>query len=254
MTSVYPYDLSNIKNDYSNTPVSYDGLGYNIRNFPSHPRVGFVIFIDVLGIKGIWLQKDPDEVFSTWKNTIIQFISSTKQHLKEFSPYVTTVSDTIIICCDCSMNEISRIFDALLVPFRYSIHNEFPLRGSISYGTYYLSNILIIGGAIDDAASMHNKINMLGVFTTPGLSIALDKMRLVKNSESMCRYGNIVTKGGSYYGLALKWYNNQDKKIRNYLQNQLVLQQDDKVKEKYRNTVNYCKFIVSLDQKAGRNS
>jgi hypothetical protein len=233
MSAVNPYKSPNAENDYSNTPVTYDGLGYNVRGFPSHPRAGFVIFIDVLGIKGIWLHKKPDVVFTTWKNVIIQFTNSIQKYLREFLPYITIVSDTIIIGCDCKINEIGRVFDSLLLPFVYSVQNEFPLRGSISYGTYYLSNFLVIGGAIDDAASTHNKINMLGVFTTPSLSMALDKMGLLNNSESMCRYRNIVTKEGSYNGLALKWYNNQDIIMNEYLQKQYNSQQDDKIKEKY---------------------
>ncbi len=247
MSSIYPNKVSNVENDYSNTPVIFDGLGYVARGFPSHPRVGFVVFIDVLGIKGIWLEKRPDVVFTTWKNTIIQFINSIEQHLKQFSPYVITVSDTIIIGCDCRINEINRVFDALLIPFIYSIHNELPLRGSISYGTYYISNILIIGPAIDDAASTHNKINMLGVFTTPALSIALNKIRLLEDSESMCRYRNIVTKEGSYDGLALKWYDYQNKQMNEFLTGQLRSQANSEVKRKYKNTIDFCNYVDSLD-------
>ncbi len=248
MSAIYPYKLPNDENDYSNTPVAYDGLDYNIRGFPSHPRHGFVIFIDVLDIKGIWLNKDPNEVFQIWKNIIIQFINSTQQYLREFSPYVTTVSDTIIIGCDCKINEIDRVFDTLLFPFVYSIQKEFPLRGSISYGTYYLSNILVIGPAIDDAASTHNKINMLGVFTTPSLSMALDRMGFLQDSDSMCRYRKVVTKEETYEGLALKWYNKQNKQMSDFLLGQLNSQTDTQVKRKYENTIDYCRFIDSLNR------
>lgn len=247
MTSVNPYKVSNMKNDYSNTPISYDGSDYNIGGFPTGLRLGFVIFIDALGIKGIWLQRDSNDVVATWKNIINQFIKSIEQHLNIYTHYVTAVSDTIIICCDCEINEINRVFDALLVPFRYSISNKFPLRGSISYGYYYLSNVLIIGSAIDEAASTHNEINMLGVFTTRSLSTILASKGFAENTGSMCIYRNIVTKSDPYDGYALKWYSNQDEKIKEYLQIQVDSQQNDEVKEKYRNTLNYCNYIDSLD-------
>jgi hypothetical protein len=37
------------------------------------------------------------------------------------------------------------------------------LRGTISYGAYYLSNELIIGEALDDAAYNHDILKWIGV-------------------------------------------------------------------------------------------
>jgi hypothetical protein len=40
--------------DSSNTPITYDGIGWTVRGYNIHSETGLVIFLDVLGMKGIW--------------------------------------------------------------------------------------------------------------------------------------------------------------------------------------------------------
>ncbi len=86
--SIYPNPkISNFVNDKSNTPVVYDGIGYHTRGFPSHEEKGFVIFIDVLGVKGIWARMKPDLVFNNWKEIISNFTNSLiDSNLSNFLP------------------------------------------------------------------------------------------------------------------------------------------------------------------------
>ena len=57
-------------------------------------------------------------------------------------------------------------------------------RGVISYGKYYLSNRLIIGGALDDAAHNHDKLDWIGVSVSPSLSRWIKDNMLNVNSNS----------------------------------------------------------------------
>jgi hypothetical protein len=43
------------------------------------------------------------------------------------------------------------------------IHLQLLLRGTIGYGTYFLSNRLTIGEALDDAAYNDDKLNWIGI-------------------------------------------------------------------------------------------
>jgi hypothetical protein len=242
--SINPYHrISGIVDDHSNTPIVSDGISYRVRGFPSNAQTGFVIFIDVLGVKGIWKRMESNTVFNKWRAIVSRFVDSiSNSPLKRLNPYFTTLSDTIIIACECSIEFIDIIFNALVKPFIYSIQSEFFLRGAISHGTYYLSTILTIGKAIDEAASAHNKIDMIGIFTSPELSASLKTNGLLKDTNNAIRYPYIRTKNGSYEGLALNWYMNDDPKSLEILIKELNTQTDDSIKRKYRNTISFCQY------------
>jgi hypothetical protein len=56
--------------DTSNTPITYDGIGWTVRGHRIHTKIGLVIFIDVLGMKGIWQRLSPIEVKNRWDKVI----------------------------------------------------------------------------------------------------------------------------------------------------------------------------------------
>ena len=48
--------------DGSNTPIINDGIGWTVRGPGVHTQTGLVIFLDVLGMKGIWEKLRPLDV------------------------------------------------------------------------------------------------------------------------------------------------------------------------------------------------
>ena len=62
--------------DSSNTPIIYDGIGWTVRGYNLHTETGLVIFLDVLGMKGIWKRIPSIEVINRW-NTVIRAFMDT---------------------------------------------------------------------------------------------------------------------------------------------------------------------------------
>jgi len=59
--------------DSSNTPMVYDGISWSVRALDGHAKTGIVVFIDVLGMKGMWQRYTPTVIFSKWRNVIGSF-------------------------------------------------------------------------------------------------------------------------------------------------------------------------------------
>ncbi len=87
--------------------------------------------------------------------------------------------------------------------FVQSIKTRILLCGIVSYGTYYLSERLIIGPAIDDAAEHHAKLNWIGISISPNLSIGVNDI----SSDGVIHYKNIPHKKSYYMGFVLNWPN-----------------------------------------------
>jgi hypothetical protein len=241
--SINSYKQSYNIDDHSNTPAAYDGIGYTIRNFPSHPKEGFLIFIDMLGAKGIWQRKDINDVFNRWKEILSQFINSlNNSKLSRFNPYCAIFSDTLIITCPCSIDHINSIFELLLQPFIYSMETRFFLRGAISYGTYYLSKILIIGPAVDEAATCHDQLEWIGISTTPILSKYLFNKGYNKETDSYIHNCLVPTKNNPQKGFALKWFKCENQTLIQILRDEYNKQSKLSIKKKYENTLKFYKF------------
>jgi hypothetical protein len=181
--------------DHSNTPIVPDGAGSFItRGASSRIQYGFVIFIDVLGIKGVWKKMSADMVIKNWIKIIRQFTESIDKSLRHLKPCYTTLSDTIIITCECNISNINTIFQSLMKPFTYSIELDSFLRGTISYGMTFISTRLILGPALDDAAEGHNMLEWIGIATTPYLSAYYLGNGYAKKTDSYSYYPTIPVK------------------------------------------------------------
>jgi hypothetical protein len=138
----------------------------------------------------------------------------------------------------------------LIQSFVRALELKFFLRGAISHGRYYLSNLLIIGRAIDEVAHAHNQIQMIGIFTTPNFSKHLFTNGVSFEINSYIRYDNVSikpnvqTKQDNYDGIALNWPRN-DKTLKLYhiLRNEINNQKDDNVKQKYINTLKFYNVV-----------
>jgi hypothetical protein len=158
--------------DSSNTPIIYDGIGWTVRGYNLHTETGLVIFLDVLGMKGIWKRIPSIEVINRWNTVIRAFMDTLEERPPKGGHLFRVLSDTIIIIIPTKLNDfaIRDAFNLLLQPFINSLKLRMLLRGTISYGTYFLSERLIIGDALDDAAYHHDKFNWIGIALSPTLS------------------------------------------------------------------------------------
>jgi hypothetical protein len=154
--------------------------------------------------------------------------------------HLRILSDTIIITIPGPLNHyiINSTFDLLLEPFIHSLKIGMLLRGIISHGEYYLSNELIIGEALDDAAINHNKLNWIGLALSPNLSDKNNEINLVRTNSAVM-YDNIPLKDRSYRGLALNWpiYDSREECYSALLREKN--DSDPSIKEKHDNT---CMF------------
>jgi hypothetical protein len=196
--------------DHSNTPLIHDGIGLTGRGDGLHQEEGIVIFLDALRMKGIWRSFDPRTVINIWDSVIRSFQHSLDDYRGYFNmiPYFRVLSDTIIITMpsDLSYGIVGHAFDLVLEPFIQSIKVRMLLRGIISYGTYYLSEKLIIGPAVDDAAYNHNQLNWIGVSLSPSLASRINDIEKVV-TDSIIYYTCIPRKDIPYPGMVLNWPN-----------------------------------------------
>jgi hypothetical protein len=116
------------------------------------------------------------------------------------------------------------------------------LRGTISYGTYYLSERLVIGEALDDAAYHHDKFNWIGIALSPSLSRNNGINTLV--GSSFTYYPSIPHKNTPYGSLVLNWPNfDVDRECYSILESE---SRNGKDLKKYENTFVFYKRINNL--------
>jgi len=82
--------------DFSNTPIIHDGIGYTSRAYGVHRRSGIVVFIDVLGIKGMWNRFEPIEIINKWNKVIGSFRNVLQKGSLNAGYFFRILSDTII--------------------------------------------------------------------------------------------------------------------------------------------------------------
>lgn len=229
----------------SNTPIRPDSArGYTVQGYPSSPQNGFIVFIDALGMRRIWETEDPNVTFNKWNDVITQISDSIqKSPIVQSLRYFNIVSDTIIMSFNEDVSAYDHVFGLLLEPFRYALSIEFPLRGAISHDVHYLSNLLAIGPAIADAASIHDQIGMIGIFSTPKLTSILNNRGLIRNSNNVLLYPQINIKQNRYYsGLALAWHRGDNGRLYQILSKHASMHSEESIKGKYLNTMRFYEY------------
>ena len=148
---------------------------------------GVIVLLDALGIKGIWKRKDPAEVLGTWsllQSEYAKGIESLRAKLRAYGDLKETkfeaFSDTIMVSLPITKREVGRdsgrnsswwtimlIGEWLTDIFRVSTRHNFYFRGCLSAGTFYRSENMTIGPAVDRdvnadaAASNVNNANIM---------------------------------------------------------------------------------------------
>ena len=147
-------------------------------------KKGIIVFLDVLGVKGIGIEKSLELI--RLRNKVIKSIDDIKEkRINQFendlnynypNPSIVIFQDSIIVCFDenkidaqCCIFDLAAqwVIDALNCAIW---HNLF-LRGAMSYGEYIVNtsdnNVTILGPAMDDAHSYYEIADWIGVIMTP---------------------------------------------------------------------------------------
>lgn len=154
-------------------------------------QTGAVTFLDVLGWKGIWRDGDkedrrnPIEILDNLIDKII------KEGEKIAQPYkyalvdkfnrgasngveVLSISDTIVLLTAGPFDAAINIHSMLSAfALEEGLKDGLMLRGAVSYGVYYKKNNIMLGSAVDEAASWHESTDWIGVIFTPSAKFAM---------------------------------------------------------------------------------
>jgi hypothetical protein len=150
---------------------------------------GAVTFIDVLGWKGKWkegygainilsglIERSIEEAFKAHEEVMLRF-EGNHQYINELrggQTEILSISDTIAIFTKGPAEPtlaIHGLICKVLIP--ESIRLNIPLRGATAFGKYLKEGNIMIGPAIDEAASWHELTNWIGVNLTPSSKYAL---------------------------------------------------------------------------------
>jgi hypothetical protein len=229
--------ISGQSDDHSNTPIIDDGIGYIVRGEESHQEEGFVIFLDALGMKGIWQHYPFNQVVRLWRNAIRSFMDSLQRHQSNLNATsrFRVLSDTIIITIPTTLTGLN-IGQVLLEPFITSIKNHMLFRGTISYGQYFISPRLLLGPALDEAAAHNNKLDWIGIALTPELAADISSIKF--GTTSAIWFDKVPHKNlKTYRSAVLDWpQHDRGSACNQILQNKYRSSPD---KEKYRKTFEF---------------
>lgn len=180
---------------------------------------GVVVFLDALGVKGIWARAEPEGVISSWEDVLKRLYGSIEKSPKtgsigdkpEALNYnIAAFSDTVILTLKCTDDPAAHVpLVARIVSdaFFFALIKGIYLRGVIAIGKFYQSKTLMIGPAIDEAAEWYTQPEWMGVSTAPSASFGLSRLEDQKAdiSKWFVKY-DIPSKGGVQKGeWALAW-------------------------------------------------
>lgn len=238
--------------DSSNTPLVYSGRDLIVKNYGFVTKKGFIIFLDALGMKGIWKRIHPMEVIRKWSTVTNEFILL-EDKIQNFEFYYRALSDTIIIVLsiqnrDPIFSDLAKIFSMLMKPFLVGLQNRILFRGVISWGLIYWSEKLILGEAIDDAAYYHDKLNWIGISTSPKLNLN----NQIYHNKDFISYNIPVkdTQLNTMYipGLVLNWPFYDPREKYDLILRDEERKADMKAKIKYNHTNRFYKYCKTINQ------
>jgi hypothetical protein len=154
------------------------------------PRMeeGVVVFLDALGVKGIWARAEPESVINSWEDVLRRLNESIKKSPKigsvgnktECLDYnIAAFSDTVIItlrCTDDPAAHVPLVARIVSDAFFFALVKGIYFRGVIAIGKFHQSNTLVIGPAIDEAAEWYTQPEWMGVSTAPSASFGLSRL------------------------------------------------------------------------------
>lgn len=216
---------------------------------------GTVTFLDVLGWKGIW--KTKKDAIPTLLD-LIKEIKETSKLITEKSienqsgndrgatieTKVLSISDTIAIFTTGPAHMTIPIHSQICsIAIPSSIKKGIPLRGAISYGDFSIEENIMVGPAVDEAASWHESTNWIGVILTPSCKFNIDDPA---NIEFVVCYQKIPFKNKiDNLNLCVKW-NFSDRSNINNLFDSMGPHTPD-IASKYLNTLEFLDMNNEMD-------
>jgi hypothetical protein len=208
-------------------------------------RKGVVVFLDALGIKGVWntnpnfidkwetvrsdfkrftklSQEYSDSSFKELIEKNLINLGLDKSLANKITPRfnIAFFSDTVIITASVPHHEYTHAeffipfaCHLLVGPFLTALKNMIFFRGSISVGNFYQSashidfdTTLTVGPAVDEAAEYYTLPNWVGISTAPSATLAIEQCNATDLSEKFfVRYDIPMKNGAEKNGFALAW-------------------------------------------------
>ena len=148
-------------------------------------KVGAVVMMDALGVKGIWKYHGRQEVLDRLhliERSVRQLIDIPSAKVARgmgFDPFITFLSDTIVMAFS-DPRRPSAVVDLAIAAAGYALHAgatdnqegrtwSVPLayRGAIAFGEFHAEERYVLGPAIDEAAGAMDRPEGAFVYLTP---------------------------------------------------------------------------------------
>jgi hypothetical protein len=233
---------------------------------------GVVVFLDALGVKGIWARAEPESIISSWEEVLKRLNESIRKSPKigsvgnktECLDYnIAAFSDTVIItlkCTDDPAAHVPLVAKIVSDAFFFALVKGIYFRGVIAIGKFYQSNTLVIGPAIDEAAEWYTQPEWMGVSAAPSASFGLSRLEDQKAdiSKWFVKY-DIPSKAGYQKGeWALAWPRDTPKEFtseKNLTTRGLILDAfanrpvSVAAAQKYKNTLAFFDYVIGQGKK-----
>lgn len=176
-------------------------------------KEGAVTFLDVLGWKGIWERTDKAgdvllALIDELNKKSDEFINSkipTHVSYRGLKTEIKSISDTIAMFSSGNSEAVLEVHGEICkLAICRSIEEGIPLRGATCYGHFTTKENIMIGPAVDEAASWHEVADWIGVILSPS---ALFKCSAYDNNSIWKMNYDVPAKGyGKYKTHCVNWY------------------------------------------------
>lgn len=161
---------------------------------------GAVTVLDVLGWTGIWERRN--DAPATLQALIYELIKEARGTDTE----VKSISDTIALFTREDDPSRALALHARLCSKAIcsSIWKRIPLRGASSFGLYSVSENIMIGPAVDEAAYWHEAVSWIGVILTPSALFSTN----MELPRGWCIYQPPFKDNSTWQTGCVEWYKN----------------------------------------------
>ena len=163
-------------------------INKNTEKKPLTKKFGLVAYIDALGTKEMWKDRDPQKILMTWNKFITNFEVILKLTFRENETKITfnSFSDTLIITLENKdVNYLLKKFGfAVWSLIVQSIRSDMPVRGCFAIGTFYNKKNFFIGEAISEAAQYYELPQWVGISASPSANAKIEALSKQDHSIS----------------------------------------------------------------------